>query len=162
MKEMPENKEEKKEKLKEGGFLIGKIRKLSERIFAKILRDFNVTEITSAQGRVMFPLWQKDDISFQELKRKTLLSKATLSHMLDNLEKSDHIKRVPVANDKRTINIKLTKKNKALQDKFLQVSNQMKDIYYSGFSEKEIDEFENYLRRILENLTKYTKESKKK
>ncbi|MFX1235273.1 MAG: hypothetical protein ACFFBY_12060, partial [Promethearchaeota archaeon] len=71
---MLENNVEKKEKLREGGFLIGKIRKLSERIFAKILRDFNVTEITSAQGRVMFPLWQKDNISFQELKKKTSLS----------------------------------------------------------------------------------------
>ncbi|MFX0033788.1 MAG: MarR family winged helix-turn-helix transcriptional regulator [Promethearchaeota archaeon] len=159
---MPEDKEENKEKLREGGFLMGKIRKLSERIFAKILRDSNVTEITSAQGRVIFPLWQKDDISFQELKRKTSLSKATLSHMLDNLEKSGHIKRVRVANDKRTINIKLTKKHKALQDKFFQVSNQMREIYYNGFSEKEIDEFENNLRRILENLTKYTEENKKK
>ena len=150
------------EKLREGGFLMSKIRKLSERIFAKILRDFNVSEITSAQGRVMFPLWQKDDISFQELKKKTSLSKATLSHMLDNLEKGGHIKRVRDVNDKRTINIKLTKKNKALQDKFLQVSNEMRNIFYKDFTEEEIDEFENYLRRLLENLTNYTEKSKKK
>ena len=58
------------EKIREGGFLMAKIRKLSERIFARILRDFNVTEITAAQGRVLFPLWQKDNISFQELKTK--------------------------------------------------------------------------------------------
>ncbi len=150
------------EKVREGGFLMTKIRKLSERIFAKILRDSDVSEITAAQGRVMFPLWQKDDISFQELKRKTSLSKATLSHMLDNLEKSGHIKRVHVANDKRIINIKLTEKNKNLQDKFIQVSNEMRDIFYDNFSENEIDEFENYLRRLLENLNKYSEENKKK
>ncbi len=149
------------EKLREGGFLMTKIRKLSERIFAKILRDFKVSEITAAQGRVMFPLWQKDNISFQDLKKRTSLSKATLSHMLDNLEKGAHIKRVPDENDRRTIKIKLTKKNKALQDKYIQVSNQMKEIYYKDFTEEEIDEFESYLRRLLANLTIYSEKSKK-
>lgn len=148
------------EKLREGGFLMAKIRKLSERIFAKLLRDFKITEISVAQGRVIFPLWQKDDISFQELKKKTALSKATLSHMLDNLEKGGHIKRLRSKKDKRTIYIKLTKKNQALQDKFLQVSNEMRDIYYKDFSEKDIDEFESYLRKLLDNLTKFSEKNK--
>jgi len=144
------------EKLREGGFLISKIRQLSERIFAKLLRDYQAIEINPAQGRVMFPLWKKDNISFHELKEKTLLSKATLSHLLDNLEKAGYIKRVPSPNDKRTINIKLTEKNKELQDKFIQVSNQMKDIYYKDFTEEDIDEFEGYLRRLLNNLTNFS------
>ena len=150
------------EGLREGGFLMTKIRKLSEQVFAKILRDFNVNELTPAQGRVMFPLWQKDDISFQELKKKVLLSKATLSYMLDKLEEAGHIERVQDLNDKRTIKIKLVEKNTILQEKFSQVSNEMKDIFYRGFSEEEIDEFENYLGRLFENLTKYSEENKKK
>jgi len=141
------------EKLREGGFLISKIRQLSERIFAKFLRDYESIKINPAQGRVMFPLWKKDDISFHELKEKTLLSKATLSHLLDNLEKAGYIKRIPSPNDKRTINIKLTEKNTELQDKYIQVSNQMKNIFYRDFTEEDIDEFEGYLRRLLNNLT---------
>ncbi len=150
------------EKLREGGFLMSKIRQLSERIFAKLLRDFNVNEINAAQGRVIFPLWQKDNLSFQELRKKTSLSKATLSHMLDSLEEGGHVKRVRLERDKRTINIKLTKKNKALQDKFLQVSNEMRYIFYKDFSEKEIDKFEDYLRRLLDNLTEFSETDKKK
>jgi DNA-binding MarR family transcriptional regulator len=156
------NKKENKEKLREAGFLMTKIRKLSEKIFAKTLSDFEVNELTPAQGRVMFPLWQEDNISFQELKRKTLLSKATLSYMLDKLEEAGFIKRVQDINDKRTINIKLLRKDPNLQQKFLNVSNKMRNIYYNGFSEEEIDEFENYLRKLLENVTKYTEETKEK
>ncbi|MEE9379200.1 MAG: MarR family transcriptional regulator [Candidatus Lokiarchaeia archaeon] len=141
---------------------MSKIRQLSERIFAKLLRDFNVNEINAAQGRVIFPLWQKDNLSFQELRKKTSLSKATLSHMLDSLEEGGHVKRVRLERDKRTINIKLTKKNKALQDKFLQVSNEMRYIFYKDFSEKEIDKFEDYLRRLLDNLTEFSETDKKK
>ena len=150
------------EKLREGGFLITKIRLISQQIFDKLLKDYKIDEISAAQGRVMFPLWRQDNISFQDLKKLTMLSKATLSYMLDNLEKAGHIERIRSEEDKRTIFIKLTKKNKELQEKYIQVSLEMKDLFYKGFSEKEIDDFESYLRRLLENLTKYKEKNKKK
>ncbi|MFX1377292.1 MAG: MarR family winged helix-turn-helix transcriptional regulator [Promethearchaeota archaeon] len=152
------------EDLREGGFLISKIQKLSSRIFAKLLRDYKAIEINPAQGRVMFPLWilTKDKISFNELLQMTSLSKATLSHLLDNLENTGHLKRIqPAQNeDKRTIYIKLTEEDKELQDKYIEVSNQMKDIFYNGFTEKEINGFEGYLKRLLDNLTNYSKKKK--
>ena len=141
--------------LREGGFLISKIQKLSSRIFAKLLREFKAIEINPAEGRVMFPLWLQDNLSFQELLEKTSLSKATLSHLLDNLEKAGHIKRVRSEEDKRTINIKLTKKNDQLQDKYVQVSNKMTELFYNGFAKEEMDEFEAYLKRLLNNLTNF-------
>lgn len=145
------------EKLREGGFLITKIRQLMLRVFDKLLEDNQINEITVAQGRVMFPLWQKDNISFQTLKKKTMLSKATLSYMLDKLEDAGYIERIRSKKDKRTIFIKLTKKNEKLQGKFVKVSREMTDLYYEGFSDKEMDELENYLRRVLDNLTNYDK-----
>jgi len=147
------------ERLREGGFLISKIKQLSDRIFSKLLREYETIEINPAQGRVMFPLWRQDNISFHELRKKTLLSKATLSHMLDNLEKDGYIKRIPSQKDKRTIYIKLTKKNKDLLDRYLQVSSEMKDIFYKDFTEKEIDEFEGYLRRLLDNLREFSEKA---
>lgn len=145
------------EDLREGGFLITKIRELGQQIFDQLLRDNKIDEITSAQGRVIFPIWRQDNISFQDLKKKTMLSKATLSYMLDKLEEAGYIERIRSKKDKRTITIKLTKKNEALQKQFLQVSNEMKDIYYNGFTEDEIDEFEDYLRRLLDNLTSFNR-----
>ena len=131
--------------LREGGFLMSKIQKLSSRIFAKLLREYKAIEITPAQGRVMFPLWNstKDKLSFHDLLKMTSLSKATLSHLLDNLEKTGHIKRIRPRGDedKRTVFIKLTNEDKALQKKYIDVSNQMKDLYYKGFTEEDIDEF---------------------
>lgn len=148
--------------LREGGFLISKVQKLSRGIFAKLLREYKAVEITPAQGRVMFPLWNstKDKLSFHDLLKMTSLSKATLSHLLDNLEKTGHIKRIRPRGDedKRTVFIKLTNEDKALQKKYIDVSNQMKDLYYKGFTEEDIDEFEKYLKRLLDNLTDYNKE----
>jgi len=149
------------EKLRKGGFLITKIRQLSQQIFDKLLKEYKIDEISAAQGRVMFPLWREDNMAFQDLKKKTMLSKATLSYMLDKLEEAGHIERIRSEEDKRTIYIKLTKRNKALQDKFVQVSNEMRDIFYSDFAEEEIDEFEAYLERLLDNLTKFSEKIKK-
>ena len=141
--------------LRQGGFLISKIQKLSSRIFAKLLREFKAIDINPAQGRVMFPLWLQDNLSFHELLERTSLSKATLSHLLNNLEKTGHIKRVHSEEDKRTVNVMLTKKDNQLQDKYIQVSNKMTKLFYNGFSKEEIDEIEDYLRRLLNNLTSF-------
>lgn len=148
------------EKMREGGFLITKIHQLSQRVFEKLLKKNGIEEITAAQGRVMFPLWVQDNISFQELKKKAMLSKATLSYMLNNLEEAGHIERIRSEEDRRTLNIKLTKKNQELLEKYTQVSNEMKELYYFGFSENQIDEFEEDLKKILENLINYNKENK--
>jgi DNA-binding MarR family transcriptional regulator len=118
----------------------------------KLLKENNIQEISAAQGRVLFPLWIKDNVSFQDLKKRTLLSKATLSYMLDQLEEAGQIKRIRSNDDKRTIFIRLTKMDEDLKRKFFQVSNQMKKIFYKDLTEQEIDDFEEYLNRVLENL----------
>jgi DNA-binding MarR family transcriptional regulator len=121
-----------------------------------LLKKYEIQEITAAQGRVIFPLWQKDNLSFQELKKETLLSKATLSYILDQLESNGYIERIRSQNDKRTLHIKLVKFDKDLQEKFIEVSKAMKSIFYNSFSEKEIEEFENYLKKVLKNLTNHS------
>ncbi len=74
--------------------------------------------------------------------------------MLDRLETSGYLKRVYDKYDRRRINIKLTDTAIAMRDQYDLVSGQMNDIFYGGFSDKEIVEFEKYLQRILTNLTK--------
>lgn len=139
---------------REGGFLIAKIHQLSNRIFTKKLKEYGLDELNSAQGRIMFVLWREDNISIHELSKKTQLSKSTLTSMLDRLEKAGFIKRVHSSKDRREIIIKLTEKNISLQDKYVDVSKEMTKLFYNKLSEVEIDEFENYLRRILDNLIK--------
>lgn len=137
---------------RQGGFLISKIHQLSQRIFARILKEHELDEFNPAQGRIMFVLWQKDNIPIHELVERTQFSKSTLTSMLDNLEKAGFIKRVPSKEDRREILIALTEKDRLLQDKYIDVSREMGKLYYNKFNDKEINDFENYLKIILENL----------
>jgi len=143
-----------------GGFLIAKIHQLGGRIFAKKLKQYQLTEINPAQGRIMFPLWQKDEIYIHELSKATLLGKSTLTTMLNRLEDEGYLKRVPSEKDRRKTLIKLTEKTQELQEKYVQVSSEMNELFYQGLTEQEKDEFDKYLERILENLTIYSNESK--
>ena len=137
---------------REGGFLIAKIHQLSGRIFARMLKEYEI-EINPAQGRIMFVLWRNDEIPISELAKKTSLEKSTLTSMLDRLEEAGYVARVPSKQDRRKILIRRTAKDKAWQKVYVQVSQEMTKLFYRGFSEKEIDEFEYYLRRIFDNLT---------
>ena len=141
---------------REGGFLIAKIHQLAGRIFSRKLRERNI-EINPAQGRIMFVLWRNDKIPISELAKKTALGKSTLTSMLDRLEAAGYVTRVPCPNDRRTILLSRTMKDRRYEQRYIKVSQDMTETFYRGFSRNEIDVFEEYLRRILQNLVSYEK-----
>lgn len=142
-------------KLRQGGFLISKIHRLSGRIFSKKLKDYDINEINPAQGRILFSLWQQDNIPIQVLAKKTALGKSTLTRMLDKLEENGHLVRTFPSDDRRKILIQLTEDNKKMKAAYEEVSLEMNRLYYEGFTETEIDEFESYLERLFNNLSKH-------
>ena len=141
-------------KISQGGFLISKIHQLSGRIFSKKLKHFNITDINPAQGRILFALWQKDNIPIQILAKRTSLGKSTLTRMLDKLEETGHLIRVFPDDDRRKVLIQLTDENRKMKKAYEDVSLEMTGLYYEGFSDSEIDQFEGFLERILNNLEK--------
>ena len=138
----------------QGGFLMAKIRQVGGRIVERLLKQYNI-EINSAQGRIMFALWQQDGIAINELAKKTQLKKSTLTSMLDRLEKMGYIKRIRSKKDRRKILIKRTEKDKALESKYVEISEEMTRIYCKGFTNSQIDHFEKDLEQILNNLTEF-------
>ena len=138
----------------QAGFLMAKIRQVSGRIFERMLNQYGI-EINSAQGRIMFALWQADGISINELAQKTQLKKSTLTSMLDRLEKMGYLRRRRCDKDRRIIRIFRTKKDKSLERKYAELSEEITRLYFKGFSKKEIARFEKNLEKILNNLVEY-------
>lgn len=136
-----------------GGFLISQIKQVQGRVFEKMLLDAGIDEFNGAQGRILYVLWQKDDLPIIELSKQTGLAKTTLTSMLDRMERNGHIQRINDKTDRRQIRIVLTEKAKGLCDKYTQVSDEMTKLFYEGFSQEEIISFEDKLNRILNNLT---------
>ncbi|MDR0949966.1 MAG: MarR family transcriptional regulator [Lachnospiraceae bacterium] len=137
----------------EGGYLITQIKQIGSRIFERLLADAGVDAFNGPQGRILYVLWQADNIPIVELARKSGLAKTTLTSMLDRMEESGLIERIFDRVDRRQIRISLTATARALRNEYNQVSATMNEIYFKGFTEEEIILFENTLRRILDNIT---------
>ncbi len=133
---------------------MAKIRQVSERIFVRRLKEYGI-EINPAQGRIMFALWQRDGVSINELAKKTQLGKSTLTSMLDRLEEMGYLKRRHCRKDRRKILIYRTEKDKDMESKYVEASQEMTILYYEGFSTGEIKRFEQDLKHILDNLTTF-------
>ena len=138
---------------RQGGFLIAKIHQVAGRVFARKLKEHRIREINPAQGRILFVLWREDGIAMNELARRSGLGKSTLTSMLDRLEEAGYVMRVPSREDRRQFLIKRTEKDRALERLYVEVSQEMAALFYRGFSSGEIERFEAYLQRILDNLT---------
>lgn len=137
-----------------GGFYITRIKHLQARIFEKLLTE-NGIEISSGQGRILFVLWKEDNLTVSEISQKTSLAKNTVSIIVDGMvQKGILARNINPANRRQTI-ISLTEYAKALQEKYEQVSQQMNHLFYQGFSDREREEFEGYLARILDTLTQF-------
>lgn len=136
----------------DGGFLISQIKQVGSRIFEKLLADANVDAFNGAQGRILYVLWQTENIPIVELARKTGLAKTTLTSMLDRMENAGLVTRVFDKSDRRQIRITLTENARALSDEYEKVSMKMNGIYYAGFTDEEIIAFEKTLLRVLDNL----------
>ena len=137
-----------------GGFLISRIKQTGTRIFDRMLATSGIDEFNGAQGRILYVLWQNDEISISSLSAQTSLANTTLTAMLDRMENSGLIIRKFDPKDRRNRLIVLTEKAKSLKDDYTRISEKMNEIYYTGFTEAEIVQFESYLQRILNNLEK--------
>lgn len=144
---------------RQGGFLISKVHQTGGRVFARMLRERGI-EINPAQGRVLFVLWEHGAMNIQALAKKLALEKSTLTTLLDRLEGAGQVVRVPSREDRRQITIELTARNREMHKLYEEVSSEITALFYAGFSNKEISQFEGYLERILKNLGEQETRSK--
>lgn len=137
-----------------GGFLVTKIKQLSDRIFERILSAKKIDAFNGAQGRILYVLWQEDGIPIKALSEKCGLAITSLTTMLERMERQELIRRIPSEQDKRKTLLLLTDQAQDLKTDYDDVSSQMNGIFYRGFSQEEIHRFECDLERILLNLEK--------
>lgn len=137
-----------------GGFYITQIKQLQDRIFERLLLE-NGIEISGGQGRILFILWKNDNLTVSQISEKTSLAVNTVSVVINGMVNKGIVERNINPHNRRQVIISLTEYAKSLQAEYETVSQQMNALFYQGFSEKEQQQFESYLERILETLTEY-------
>lgn len=121
-------------------------------MFEHILSEKNIDAFNGAQGSLLYILWQEDGIPIRELSRRSGLAVTSLTGMLDRMEAAGLIYRDRGDKDRRKILIFLTDNARSLEKDYNEVTEEIENIYYKGFSEEEINQCEKYLQRIFHNV----------
>ena len=137
-----------------GGYQALQIRLLNGRIFQKLLSKEPDAQYRSEQGKILTVLWQKEQVrvTATDIALATGLANNTLTSMVKKLEEQGLVTIQPCTQAKRKKYISLTDFGWAQKEIGDRVSQELGEIFYQGFSDNEIQEFEEYQERIISNL----------
>lgn len=111
----------------------------------KVVGDLGVTAV---QAKVLAHMNNLDSINAGELGRMTALDSATLTGVLDRLEKMALISRTPTPEDRRVMSIRLSKQGKTLAGTLLERMPQANETFLASLTDAE----SSTLRQLLKQL----------
>lgn len=77
------------------------------------------SDLTVSQADVLFTLGNTDGMTFKEIGEQTLITKGTLTGIIDRMEDKGIVKRITMVNDRRYTRVSLTAKgNKLFKNEF--------------------------------------------
>lgn len=140
--------------MKDSHLVAHHIRLLNGRLFQKLLSQDPEALYRSEQGKILTVLWNSETgcATATDIALATGLTNNTLTTMIKKLEEQNLVVISPCGIDKRKKYVVLTELGSSQKEVGHRVSQKLDAIFYKGFSEEEIRQFENYQERILENL----------
>jgi DNA-binding MarR family transcriptional regulator len=131
------------------GFLV----RHTHRAFARVLADRLLEhDISPAQWTALRALWREDGYSQVDLAQRIHVEKASLTALLESLERKKLIRRERSEDDKRRWNVHLTKAGRALEAELLPFASQIDKQAVKGLSKEENATLRALLMKIWENL----------
>ena len=110
------------------------------------------------QPPVLFALWDQEGLTQTELCECVKISPATLTKMLQRMEKSGFIQRRPDTQDQRVTRVYLTETGRAIQNQVEDVWKTMQMDAFMNFTEEELNQMRQFLIQVRDNLLTATGE----
>jgi len=123
-------------------------------LFAKALRTrLQTHQITPGQWYFLRALWVEEGLSQRELSRRVGTTEPTTVSALRLLARNGMIERVRNPKDRRTINIFLTDRARAMKAELMPVAIEVNDVATAGLSDEEFTQLRALLQKVRENLS---------
>ena len=132
---------------------IGYLSRYAHRAFVKALADeLEPHGILTAQWSVLRILWDIEGLTQVELAERMRVEKASLTGVLDAMERRGLIIRERNAEDRRKINITLTAQGRRLKPQLLPHAARINRKATRGMTEAETLELRRLLEKVIQNL----------
>ncbi len=126
-------------------FLIGRVSRRLNKITKENIAKYG---LTTSQFFLLIALYEENGILISKLAEKVALDKATLTGIIDRLERDGFVERRDDPKDRRAIRVYLTEKAEALRDELLKIYHKNNSRFLSVLTDEERKAFE----RIVEKL----------
>ena len=110
------------------------------------------------QPPVLHALWEKEGLTHSDLAARMHVTPATITKMIQRMEKAGFIERRPDPEDQRVSRVYLTDAGGAIQAEVHQVFRALEDESFAGFTPEERVLLRRFLIQIYDNLTNATGE----
>ncbi|MBN2116481.1 MAG: MarR family transcriptional regulator [Anaerolineales bacterium] len=130
-------------------FLLAQVSRLHHQRAHELLEGLGLYR---GQPPVLFALWEQAGLTHSELAERLGISSATITKMLQRMEKAGFVKRQPDAGDQRVSRVYLTKAGRAVHSKLEAIFQQMEIENFNGFSDDERVVLRTFLLRLRKNL----------
>jgi len=105
---------------------------------------------------VLQALWEQEGLMHTELARRLQVQPATITKMLQRMEKAGFIERRPDLDDQRVSRVYLTDAGRAVRADVQQVWRQLEEEAFAGFTLEERVLIRRFFQDIRENLHRVT------
>jgi DNA-binding MarR family transcriptional regulator len=106
------------------------------------------------QPRLLSALWKEEGLTHSELAERTRVSPATISKMIQRMEKAGFLERRADDEDQRVSRVYLTNAGRAVQDRVDAAFAQLQRETLAGFDDEERKLLRGFLLRIRDNLVR--------
>lgn len=105
--------------------------------------------VTPAQSGILFLLKQKDGLTMTELGKALAIDNATITGLVDRLERDGFVRRNKSASDRRALNVSITPQGIEEVNRAKIVVKRVNESIKTGFSTREVEAFKRILLNII-------------
>lgn len=117
------------------------------------LKISGLNDLVPTHGNILTALYESNGkLTMKEIAKKIGKDKSTVTSLVNRLIGLGYIEKEKCDKDKRVTYIKLTDKARNIEDKFNNISSQVKETAYSNFTEDEKKEFLRLLKKLSKNF----------
>ncbi|MBO3444624.1 MarR family transcriptional regulator [Clostridium sp. CCUG 7971] len=117
------------------------------------LKISGLNDLVPTHGNILTALYESNGkLTMKEIAKKIGKDKSTVTSLVNRLIGLGYIEKEKCDKDKRVTYIKLTDKARSIEDKFNNISSQVKETAYSNFTEDEKKEFLRLLKKLSKNF----------
>ena len=131
------------------GRSVGYLVRQTHRAFTRSLQARIAPEgVTIGMWYFLRVLWQEDGISQRELSHRVGIMEPTTASALNNMERKGFVRRLRNRGDRRVVNVFLTERGRALEDKLLPLAREVNRVAVAGLGEEELAQLRTLLGKL--------------